>query len=397
MKVNVKNNINWVGKVDWDLRKFHGDEYSTHKGSTYNSYLIQEEKTVLIDTVWKPYAKEFVENLKSEIDLKKIDYIIANHAEIDHSGALCDLMKEIPATPIYCTANGVKSLKGQFHQDWDLRVVKTGDKLSIGNGKELIFIEATMLHWPDSMMCYLTGDNILFSNDAFGQHYASEFLFNDLVDQNELYVECMKYYANILTPFSPLVTKKINEVLSFNLPVDMICTSHGIIWRDDPTQIIKKYLLWADAYKENQITVVYDSMWENTRLMAEHIIQGIKEADSSVTVKMYNIAHTDKNDVITEIFRSKAVLFGSSTINSGILSGMAGLIEEVRGLKFKGKKASSFGSYGWSGESVKMLNDLVSKAGFELTSEGIKVLWTPDDEGKKQCVEFGRKFAADVK
>lgn len=397
MKVHVKNNINWVGKVDWDLRKFHGDEYSTHKGSTYNSYLIQEEKTVLIDTVWKPYAKEFVENLKSEIDLKKIDFIIANHAEIDHSGALCDLMKEIPGTPIYCTANGVKSLKGQFHQDWDLRIVKTGDKLSIGNGKELIFIEATMLHWPDSMMCYLTGDNILFSNDAFGQHYASEFLFNDLVDQNELYVECMKYYANILTPFSAFVTKKINEVLSFNLPVDMICTSHGIIWRDDPAQIIKKYLLWAEAYKENQITVVYDSMWENTRIMAEHIIQGIKEADSSVTVKMYNIAHTDKNDAILEIFKSKGVLFGSSTINSGILSGMAGLIEEVRGLKFKGKKASSFGSYGWSGESVKMLNDLVSKAGFELTSEGIKVLWTPDDEGKRQCVEFGRKFAADVK
>ena len=397
MKVHVKNNINWVGKVDWDLRKFHGDEYSTHKGSTYNSYLIQEEKTVLIDTVWKPYAKEFVENLKSEIDLKKIDYIIANHAEIDHSGALCDLMKEIPGTPIYCTANGVKSLKGQFHQDWDLRIVKTGDKLSIGNGKEFIFIEATMLHWPDSMMCYLTGDNILFSNDAFGQHYASEFLFNDLVDQNELYVECMKYYANILTPFSPLVTKKINEVLSFNLPLDMICTSHGILWRKDPAQIINKYLQWADAYKENQVTVVYDSMWENTRIMAEHIIQGIREADSSVTVKMYNIAHTDKNDVITEIFRSKAVLFGSSTINSGILSGMAGLIEEVRGLKFKQKKASSFGSYGWSGESVKMLNDLVSKAGFELTSEGIKVLWTPDDEGRKQCIEFGRKFAADVK
>jgi len=291
----------------------------------------------------------------------------------------------------------VKSLKGQFHQDWDLRVVKTGDKLSIGNGKELIFIEATMLHWPDSMMCYLTGDSILFSNDAFGQHYASEFLFNDLVDQNELYVECMKYYANILTPFSPLVTKKINEVLSFNLPVDMICTSHGVIWRNDPTQIIKKYLQWADAYKENQITAVFDSMWENTRLMAEYIVQGIREADSSVDVKMYNISRSDKNDVILEIFKSKAVLFGSSTINSGILSGMAGLMEEVRGLKFKGKKGASFGSYGWSGESVKMLNELITKSGFELVSDGIKVLWTPDNEGMKQCIEFGRKFAADVK
>ena len=396
MKINVKNNIYWVGKIDWELRKFHGDEYSTHKGSSYNSYLVREDKTVLIDTVWKPFAGEFIENLKSEIDLKQIDYIIANHGEIDHSGSLTELMREIPGTPIYCTANGVKSLKGQFHGDWDLRVVKTGDKLSLGS-KELIFIDATMLHWPDSMMCYLTGDNILFSNDAFGQHYASEYMFNDLVDQSELFVECMKYYANILTPFSPLVTKKINEVLSFNLPLDCICTSHGVIWRDNPAQIIKKYLQWADAYKENQITVVYDSMWENTRLMAEYIIRGIKDADSSVNVKMYNISKTDKNDVILEIFKSKAVLFGSSTINGGILSGMAGLLEEVRGLKFKNKKAASFGSYGWSGESVRILNELVSKAGFDLVSEGIKVLWTPDDEGMKECIEFGRKFASGIK
>lgn len=392
MKVNVKNNIFWVGKVDWELRRFHGDEYSTHKGTSYNSYLVREEKTVLIDTIWKPYAKEFIANLKNEIDLKKIDYIIANHGEIDHSGALADLMKEIPGTPVYCTAAGVKSLKGQFHGDWDLRVVKTGDKLSLGT-KELVFIEAPMLHWPDTMMCYLTGDNVLFSNDAFGQHYASEFLFNDLVDQNELFVECMKYYANILTPFSAMVTKKINEVLSFNLPVDFICTSHGVIWRKDPAQIIKKYLEWAEGYKENQITVVYDSMWENTRLMGEYIVQGIREGDSSVNVKMYNISKTDKNDVILEIFKSKGVLFGSSTVNNGILSGMAGLMEEVRGLKFKGKKGASFGSYGWSGESVKMLNELAVKSGFDLVSDGIKVLWTPDNDGMKQCIEFGRKFA----
>ena len=396
MKVQVKNNIYWVGKIDWELRKFHGDEYSTHKGSTYNSYLVKENKTVLIDTVWKPFAKEYIENLKSETDLKSIDYIIANHGEIDHSGALSGLMKLIPGTPIYCTANAVKSLKGQYHEDWDLRVVKTGDKLGLGS-KELVFIEAQMLHWPDSMMCYLTGDNVLFSNDAFGQHYASEYMFNDLVDQNELYVECMKYYANILTPFSPLVTKKINEVLSFNLPVDCVCTSHGVIWRDNPVQIIKKYLEWADSYKENQVTVVYDSMWENTRLMAEYIVQGIREGDSSLNVKMYNISKSDKNDVILEIFKSKAVLFGSSTINNGILSRMAGLMEEVRGLKFKNKKASSFGSYGWSGESVKMLNELAVKAGFELVSDGIKALWTPDEKAKTECIEFGRKFAADVR
>ena len=396
MNIHVKNNVYWVGKIDWELRRFHGDEYSTHKGSSYNSYLVKEEKVALIDTAWKPFAKEYVENLQSEIDLKKIDYVIANHGEVDHSGALPELMRLIPDTPVYCTANGVKSLKGQFHQDWNFKVVKTGDKISLGT-KELVFIEATMLHWPDSMMCYLTGDNILFSNDAFGQHYASEFMYNDLVDQNELWTECIKYYANILTPFSNFVTKKINEVLALNLPVDYICTSHGVIWRDNPAQIIKKYLEWADSYKENQVTIIYDTMWDSTRQMAEYITQGIKEADDKVNIKMLNLAKSDKNDVITEIFKSKAILAGSPTVNKGILTSLAAMLEEVRGLAFKNKKAACFGSYGWSGESVKVLNELVKTAGFELVNDGLKVLWNPDSEAVKQCIEFGKNFAQAVK
>lgn len=396
MNRHVKNNVYWTGKIDWELRRFHGDEYSTHRGTSYNSYLIKEEKTALIDTVWKPFAKEYVDNLKTEIDLNKIDFVIANHGEIDHSGALPELMRHIPDTPVYCTANGVKSLKGQYHADWNFKPVKTGDKISLGS-KELIFIEAPMLHWPDSMMCYLTGDNILFSNDAFGQHYASEYMYNDLVDQNELWTECMKYYANILTPFSSMVAKKINEVLALNLPVDMICTSHGIIWRREPAQIIKKYLEWADSYRENQITIVYDSMWENTRKMAEFIAQGIRDADPAVNLKLYNMAHSDRNDVITEIFRSKAILAGSPTVNKGILTSMAALIEEMRGLAFKNKKAACFGSYGWSGESVKMLNDLVTNAGFELADEGLKVLWTPGGDAVTKCIDFGKRFAEAVK
>jgi len=393
MNKHIKNNVYWVGKTDWELRKFHGDEYSTHKGSTYNSYLVKEGKTVLIDTVWKPYAKEFVENLKHEIDLKKIDYVIANHGEVDHSGALPELMKLIPDVPVYCTASGVKSLRGQYHCDWNFKVVKTGEKLNLGS-KELIFIEAPMLHWPDSMMCYLTGDNILFSNDAFGQHYATENLFNDLVDQNELSLECMKYYANILTPFSSMVIKKIDEVLSFKLPVDYICTSHGVVWRENPAQIINKYVEWAGNYQENQITVIYDSMWENTRKMAEYITEGIKQADSVVNVKLYNIARSDKNDVILDVFKSKGVLVGSSTIHNGILTSVAGFLEEMKGLKFKKKKASAFGSYGWSGESVKIMIESLKNAGFEVNDDGVKALWTPDSDAEKACIEFGKKFAS---
>ena len=392
MSLSVVNNVYWVGKIDWELRKFHGDEYSTHRGSTYNSFLIKEEKTALIDTVWAPFSREFVENLAKEIDLKKIDYVIASHAEIDHSGALPELMRYIPDTPIYCTKNGVNSLKGHYHQDWNFNVVKTGDRLSLGK-KELIFIEAPMLHWPDSMISYLTDDNVLFSNDAFGQHYASEYMFNDLVDQTELFNECIKYYANILTPFSPLVIKKIKEVLSFNLPLDIICTSHGIIWREKPEQIVEKYMQWADSYQENQITIIYDTMWNGTRVMAEKIANGIREADEKVNVKVFNLAKTDKNDVITEIFKSKAILVGSPTINRGILVSVAGILEEIKGLKFKNKKAAAFGCYGWSGESTKIVSESLEAAGFKLMDDGIKAMWNPDNESISKCVEYGRQFA----
>ncbi|MCK4803617.1 MAG: anaerobic nitric oxide reductase flavorubredoxin [Spirochaetes bacterium] len=392
MSFNIKNNVSWVGKIDWELRKFHGNEYSTHRGSTYNSYLVEEEKIALIDTVWAPFSEEFVEKLSSDIDLKKIDYVIANHAEVDHSGSLPELMRHIPDTPIYCTSNGVKSLKGHFHQDWNFNIVKTGDRLSLGQ-KDLIFVEAPMLHWPDSMFCYLTGDNILFSNDAFGQHYASEYMFNDLVDQSELKEECIKYYANILTPFSKLVDKKIKEVLSLNLPVDLICTSHGVIWRDNPAQIIEKYLEWANDYKENQITILYDTMWNGTRIMAENVAIGIKTSDDKVNIKLYNISKSDKNDILTEIFKSKAIVVGSPTINRGILTSVAAIMEEIRGLSFKGKKAAAFGCYGWSGESVKIITRGLEAAEFEIVDEGLKVLWNPDDDSIEQCIDYGKKLA----
>ncbi len=396
MKLQIKNNVSWIGKIDWELRKFHGDEYSTHRGSTYNSYLIEEEKVAVVDTAWAPFAKEYVVNLEKLIDLKKIDYVIANHGEIDHSGALPELMSRIPDTPIYCTANGIKSLKGHYHQDWNFHPVKTGERLSLGS-KELIFIEAQLLHWPDSMFCYLTGDNILFSNDAFGQHYASEYMFNDLVDQAELMAECIKYYANILTPFSELVERKIKEVLAFNLPVDIICTSHGVIWRDNPVRIVQQYLKWADSYQEDQITLIYDTMWNGTRVMAENIAQGIKQADSQVNLKLYNLAKSDRNDVMTEIFKSRAVLIGSPTINRGILTSIAGFLEEMRGLKFRNKKAAAFGCYGWSGESVKVIKGHLEAAGFQVVDDGLRCLWNPDQKSIESCFEYGRKLVGLLK
>jgi len=396
MAFKIKEDILWVGKIDWELRKFHGEEYSTHRGSSYNSYLVKDKKIALIDTVWGPFKMEFVENLKKEIPLEKIDFIIANHAESDHSGALSELMRHIPDTPIYCTSNGIKSFKGHYHQDWNFHVVKTGDKLSLGS-KDLIFIEAQMLHWPDSMMCYLTDDNILFSNDAFGQHLASQLMYNDLVDQAELFQEAIKYYANILTPFSALVDKKIKEVVALNVPVNMICPSHGVIWRKDPLQIVTQYVQWANAYAENQITIAYDTMWDGTRQMAEAIAKGITEADQTVAVKLFNVARADKNDVITEIFKSKAILIGSPTVNKGILSAVAGILEEIKGLRFKNKKAAAFGCYGWSGEAVKILSDRLKEGGFQLLNDGIREIWNPNTESVDNCIRFGRDIALNIK
>jgi flavorubredoxin len=340
-----------------------------------------------------PFAKEFVRDLAKEIDLAKIDYVIANHGEIDHSGALPELMALIPDTPIYCTANGAKSLKGHYHKDWNFKIVKTGDRLDLGD-KELIFIEAPMLHWPDSMFTYLTGENILFSNDAFGQHYANDFLFNDLVNQEELWEEATKYYANILTPFSAFVEKKIKEFAGLGLPLEMIATSHGIIWRKDPLRIVEKYLAWSKEYKENQISILYDTMWNGTRVMAETIAKGIREADKDVEIKVFNLSNSDKNDVITEVFRSKAILVGCPTVNRALLSGTGGVLEEIRGLQMKGKKAAAFGCYGWSGESIKQIGDILKASGFTLVDDGIRALWNPDSEAISKCVEYGKNFVS---
>ena len=382
MKKTVKNNVSWVGYIDWELQTFHGDEYSIMNGSSQNAYLIEEEKTILMDTIWAPHRYEFIENLKAELgDLHKIDAIIVNHGEIDHSGSLTELLREIPGTPLYCTANAVKSLEGQFGKNgWNFHVVKTGDALEIGNGKKLIFVEMPMLHWPDSMATFRTGDNILFSMDAFGQHFAVEELFNDKADQTLLWKEALKYFVNILNPFAAILTRRLGEIAKLNLPIEMIAPSHGAIWRENPLQIVNKYAEWAAAYQENQITIAYDTMWQGTEKLAHRIAAEIHRQSPDTVVKVFNIAKTDKNEIMTEVFKSKAIAVGSPTECNGILSSVEGWLAFLKSLKFKGKKAAAFGCYGWSGESVKLLQDRLAAAGFEVIPELVKSLWNPGEE-----------------
>ena len=395
MSKRVTDKVTWVGKIDWELKKFHGDELSTMEGSSYNSYLIRDKKTVLIDTVWGPYDTEFVNRLKEEIDLKEIDYIVMNHNESDHSGTLPALMREIPDTPIYCTKKGESILRGLYHQDWNYVNVKTGDELEIGDSK-LVFVEASMLHWPDTMMTYMTGDNILFSNDVFGQHYASEMLYDDMDDISKLLHEAEKYYTNIITPFSTFVTKKLAEVQGMNLKIDLVAPSHGIIWRENICLIMDLYAKWANNYQEDQITLIYDTMWQSTRKMAEAIAEGIQQASPNTTIKILNAVKNDKNDILVEVFKSKAILVGSPTINNGFSYAIAGILEMIKGLKFKNKKAASFGSYGWSGEAAKQIKEFLEESKFAIVNDGIRVNWAPDQETIEQLREYGRKFVEEI-
>lgn len=389
----LKDNVYWVGATDWKVRHFHGYELSTHRGSTYNSYLIKDEKTVLIDTVWEPLTDRFIENLSEVVDIKKIDYVVMNHLEPDHSGALPAIMEYIPNATIIVSKKGEESIKRHYHKDWNLKIVSNGEKINIGKNN-LTFVEATMLHWPDSMFTYLDGEKILFSNDAFGQHFASSGIFNDEVDETEVYQEALKYYANILTPFSRMVTKKIEMLKELNLPIDIIAPSHGIIWRKDPMQIVEKYYEWASGKSENSAVIIYNSMWGATHKMAEFIGKGIGQ--SGISYKIFNISTADRNDVIAEIFKSKGVILGSSTVNNGLLTSLMPVIEDLMGLKFINKVGTSFGSYGWSGESPKLLTDYLEKAKIKVVQEGLKIKFMPDEKDLEECIKFGKEFAESV-
>ncbi|HHW47772.1 MAG TPA: MBL fold metallo-hydrolase [Clostridiaceae bacterium] len=388
--IEIKKNIYWVGIKDWSLRKFHGHELSTHRGSTYNSYVIKDGKTVLVDLVWNPYKEEFAKILEKEVGLRNIDCIIINHAEPDHGGSLEYIMSMIPDTPIYCTKNGADIIKKHFHKDWNFKIVKTGDTLNIGE-YELIFVEMQMLHWPDSMLTYVKGANVAMSNDAFGQHYSAQGFFNDEVDTCELYQEAMKYYANILSPFSPLIKKKIEQIRGLNLPIDMIAPSHGVIWRENPMQIVDKYYEWAQDYNEGNVVIVYDTMYESTRAMAEAIGEGLLK--NGIKYKLFNASVTDHSDLITEMFKAKGIIVGSCTVNNNYLRTIGAVLEEIKSHKFKGKVAAAFGSFGWSGEAPKLITQRLQEAGLKVVEEPIQFKYVPTEEELRQCVEFGDRFS----
>ncbi|MFH0762887.1 MAG: flavodoxin domain-containing protein [Candidatus Omnitrophota bacterium] len=383
-----------VGVVDWDVRNFHGHTYTTNRGTTYNAYLILDEKVALVDTVLGSFSQELIENIKQLIPLEKIDYIIANHVETDHSGALPALTRLCPKAKVYGSAKCKEGLYKNYYGDWDFQVIKTGGQLKLGK-RTLEFIEAPMIHWPDSIFTYCPQEELLMPNDAFGQHYATSERFDDEVDQCALMDEAAKYYANILWPLGSVILKKIEEIQKMNLAIKMIAPSHGAIWRKDPAKIINAYISWAKNEVKSKVIIVYETMWGATGKMARYIADGI--AESGVIVKIFNVAVTDRTEIIKEMLDAKGFLFGSSTHDNDMLPAMAGFLELVRGLKARNRIAAAFGSYGWTGGATQEMETVLKEAGIDIASGGPSFKYQPDAKEIKACYEFGSAFANIIK
>ncbi|MFH0935778.1 MAG: flavodoxin domain-containing protein [Candidatus Omnitrophota bacterium] len=383
-----------VGAVDWNVRNFHGHTYTTKRGTSYNAYLIIDDKITLVDTVMGSFAAELIENIKQVIAPEKIDYIIANHVETDHSGALPEMMKLCPKAKIFGTAKCREGLYKHYYGNWDFQEVKTGDKLKLGK-KTLQFIEAAMIHWPDSMFTYCPEEQLLMPNDAFGQHYATSERFDDEVDQCALMDEAAKYYANILWPLSSVILKKIEEIQNTDLPIKMIAPSHGIIWRKDPGKIINAYISWAKNETKPKVAIVYETMWGSTAKMAGKIAEGIIQA--GISTRIFDVAVTDRTEIIREMLDSRGFLFGSSTHDNNMLPAMAGFLELVRGLRPKNRVASTFGSYGWTGGAAKEMEIVLKEAGIDIASGGPSFKYLPDEREMRACYEFGSDFARIIK
>lgn len=391
--VEIMKDIFWVGAIDWNVRDFHG--YSTPKGTSYNAYLVRDEKIALFDTVKKPFTRNLVENIGKIIDPKQIDYLMVNHVEMDHSGAVPEIIELIQPEKVFCSPMGKKALVEHFHRDdWPFEIVETGKSISLGKNT-VDFLETRMLHWPDSMMSYLREQRLLISSDGFGQHWATSERFDDEVNVTELLGHAAKYYANILLLYSPLVQKLIAKVQELKLEIDMIAPDHGLIWRRNPEKIIEAYDEWSSQKGKNKAVIIYDTMWQSTESMAFAIATGL--SDTGVQYKLMNLKLNHRSDVITEVLDAKAVVLGSPTLNNGIMPTMADMICYMKGLKPANKVGAAFGSYGWSGESVKILTEALDDMKVKVVDGSSRVKYIPTIDDLKKCEELGRRVGTAVK
>ena len=387
--IEIADGIYDVGVKDWNIRDFHG--YSTHQGTTYNAFLVVDETIALIDTVKKEFADQMLANIAQVIDPRKIDLVVSNHTEMDHSGGLPRVLHRIGEDkPLYCSQMGAKNLKQHFFPSWNYHPVANGEELSLGR-RTLTFLETRMLHWPDSMFTYLKEDKILFSSDAFGQHYAGPEKFDDEIG-DRIMPHAKKYFANILLLYAAKTLKLLETVTAMGLEFNMICPDHGVLWRRDIAKILEAYGRWSRQETKNKALVIYDTMWHSTQQMAEAIVAGLAEA--GVYAVPMDLRRTDRSDVMTEVLDARAVLVGSPTLNNQVFPTVSDFLTYMKGLKPKNRIGAAFGSYGWSGEAVRLISDELNAMKFDLIEPGLRLQYVPDPEGLAACEAFGRKVAA---
>jgi flavorubredoxin len=386
--IEIAKDIFWVGVIDWNIRDFHG--YSTYKGTTYNAFLIMDEKITLIDAVKKEYADGLIDTISHIVDPKKIDYVISNHTELDHSGGLARVMHKIGEDkPLYCSKMGHKNLTLHFPQKWNYQPVNDGGELNIGK-RNLMFLETRMVHWPDSMFTYAKEDKILFSSDGFGQHYAGLERFDDQI-REDIMPHAKKYFANILLLYAPLILKLVDKVKKAGLAIDMICPDHGVIWRRDPMKIINAYEEWSKQKPKRKALVIYDTMWHSTEKMAEAIVDSLGQ--EGVAAQPMHLRCWHRSDIMTEVLDAAAVIVGSPTLNNTLFPTIADFLTYMKGLKPQNKIGAAFGSYGWSGEAVKSITDALQDMKFEVIDPGLRIQFVPDEKGIEGCYELGKKIA----
>jgi anaerobic nitric oxide reductase flavorubredoxin len=395
--LEIKPDIYWVGVIDWTIRDFHG--YVTPNGTTYNNYIVLDNQVTLFDTVKHDFSEITIDNIKSLVDPSKIKNIVINHIENDHVSSIGDIMRLTPDAAIYITEKGKKGLDRFFDTSkWDIRIVKTGDTLNIGK-RNLLFLETPMLHWPDSMMTYIKEDKLLISQDAFGQHYASSARFDDEFVSNysaaQLEDAIKDYYANILMPFGTLIKNKIADIQKLGIEIDMIAPDHGIIWRRDPSKIIKMYLDMADGKADLRVAIIYDTMWHSTEQMTVPIMNGIK--DEGVDVIVVKLRANPISFAVKEFWKARGCLIGSPTLNNSMFPTLSEFLVYLKGLRPKNRIVGAFGSYGWGGGAVRDIYEEFKKIGLDTFEQGIQVIYKPSAEDQKRCYELGREFANRVK
>ena len=390
--VKISENVHWVGAIDWTIRDFHG--YSTPRGTTYNSYLITGQKNILVDTVKKPYWDEMMSRISSVINPKNVDIIISNHAEMDHSGSLPETVKVIEPEKVLASAKGVEALADQLHHDFHIEAVTDGATIPLG-GHELSFMETRMIHWPDSMFTFLHGDNILFSQDAFGMHYATYERFDHELDDSILMWEAAKYFANIVMLFAPVITKTIDKVIASGWPIRMIAPDHGPIWKRDIGDIIDQYQRWCHHKPTNKAVLVFDTMWNSTSLMARVIGEGIRAG--GMKAKLLPLSVLQRADIATEVLDAGALLVGSPTLNRLMFPTVADTMNYLKGLKPINLVAGAFGSYGWSGEAATDIHEILKGMGLNMMPEPFKIKFVPDDAALDKCFNWGLQIADAMK